>query len=391
MTRFRWLARAAICCSLQGLAMHGAGAQTYPTIPGNPIDGRRIVVQGRCVRCHAVWGNGGNLGPDFAMVGGGRSLQQLAGMFWNHTPRMIETVRERGFPWPTFSQDELADIISYIYYVKLFDEPGDSALGRRWFAEKRCVECHAVGGSGGTSAPALDSYAQYIAPIMLAEGLWNHGPLMRQRQTQQQGRALMFLGREIADIQAYIRANSSARDRRVTFLLPPDPTNGGRLFAERRCVQCHGDDGRGSRWGPDLRTATEQLRVSEIAGQLWNHSSTMAAAMAARNIRFPEFRGSEMADVIAFLYYLRFYETGGDAAVGERLYADKGCATCHQSADGTAVGPDLAHSDVVLTPLSLATAMWNHAPAMYDQIQVTDADWPRFEDDEMRDPATYLR
>jgi mono/diheme cytochrome c family protein len=225
---------------------------------------------------------------------------------------------------------------------------------------------------------------------MLAQGLWNHGRLMQQRQTRQQGRALMFLGREIADIQAFIRANSSSHDRRVTFLLPPNPTKGGRLFAERQCVQCHGRDGRGTPSGPDLRTATEQLHVSEIAGQLWNHSSAMAAAMEARGIRFPQFRGSEMADVIAFLYYLRFYETGGDVSVGERLYENKGCAACHLAAEGAPVGPDLAHSDVVLTPLALATAMWNHAPAMYDQIQVADAEWPRFEDDEMRDLAAYL-
>jgi mono/diheme cytochrome c family protein len=81
------------------LCLAGSGAplayaQSNQTIPGNPINGRRIFVEGRCVRCHAIWGNGGTLGPDFASVGGGRSLQQLAGMFWNHTPRMIETVRE---------------------------------------------------------------------------------------------------------------------------------------------------------------------------------------------------------------------------------------------------------------------------------------------------------
>ena len=55
------------------------------------------------------------------------------------------------------------------------------------------------------------------------------------------------------------------------------------------------------------------------------------------------------------------------------------------------MGPDLAQSETVLTPLALATAMWDHAPAMYDQMQVSDAEWPRFEGDEMRDLATYLR
>jgi len=366
-------------------------AQATTPFPGDPIAGRRLFVERRCVRCHALWGNGGTLGPDFATAGAGQSLHQLAGMFWNHTPRMIETVRSRGVAWPRFTEPELADIISYIYYVKLFDTPGDPTLGERWFAEKGCVECHAVGGVGGTTAPALDSYARYIAPIALAQGLWNHGPRMRQRQADQRGRALTFLGREIADIQAYIRERSSDRDADVTFLLPPNPTNGKRLFAERQCVRCHGPEGRGTPWGPDLRMATERLHVSEIAGQLWNHSSAMAAAMQNRGITFPEFRGSEMADVIAFLYYLRFYESGGDARAGGRLFAAKGCAGCHSMDGGASIGPNLAQSEAVLTPLGLATAMWNHAPAMYDQMQSVNTEWPRFEGAEMRDVALYLR
>ncbi len=368
-----------------------AHAQSGAALTGDPINGRRLFVEGRCVRCHAIWGNGGTLGPDFATVGAGRSLQQLAGMFWNHTPRMIETVRERGLSWPTFTESELADIISYIYYVKLFDEPGDPDFGQRWFAEKGCVECHSVGGVGGSSAAPLDSYAQFIAPLTLAQGLWNHSPAMRRQQLAERGRALTFLGREIADIQAFIRTQSNLRQRNVVFLQPPDPANGARLFAAKQCVQCHGPSGRGTGYGPDLRAATERLRVSEIAGQLWNHSSAMAAAMSARGIAFPEFRGSEMADVIAFLYYLRFNETEGDAASGERLFAEKGCLACHLT-DGTpSAGPDLTQSEVVRTPLGLATAMWDHAPAMYDRIRSTDTEWPRFEGNEMRDVAVYLR
>ncbi len=275
--------------------------------------------------------------------------------------------------------------------MKLFDEPGDPVLGERWFAEKGCGECHAVGGVGATSGPPLDEYARFIAPIALAEGLWNHGPAMQLQQAVERGRPLTFLGREIADIQAYIRARSSLRGRDIVLLQPPDPNNGERLFAARQCVRCHGRQGRGTASGPDLRAATERLRVSEIAGQLWNHSAAMAAAMRAMGITFPEFRGSEMADVIAFLYYLRFYETDGDARRGERLFAEKGCLACHPADGGSAVGPDLSHSEAVLTPLGLATAMWDHAPAMYDRMQLADADWPRFEDDEMRDVAVYLR
>ncbi len=389
--RLFWLAALGALAALPLLGAATARAQSPRPSTGDPVAGRRIFVERDCVRCHSIWGNGGTLGPDFALVGAGRSLQQLAGLFWNHTPRMIEEVRQRGARWPTLTEQELADLISYIYYVKLFDEPGDPDLGERWFREKRCAQCHAVGGAGGGSGPRLDAYARYIAPIVLAQGMWNHGPAMQAQQSAQGIRLPTFAGRQMADIQAYIRRSSSLRDRDVVFLTPPDPDQGRRLFAAKGCRSCHGPNGRGTEFGPDLRTATQRLRVSEIAGLLWNHSSQMAAAMRARGIEFPRFDGTEMADVIAFLYYLRFYEAGGDAAAGARVFAIKGCGNCHRVDGRPGVGPDLSKSEAVLKPLGLATAMWNHAPAMHARIEQEHVEWPRFEGEEMRDLSEYLR
>ncbi len=380
--------------ALAWLTMTGAPsthAQSTESIPGDPIAGRRLFVERGCVRCHAIWGNGGNLGPDFALVGAGRSLQQLAGVFWNHTPRMIQTVRERGFQWTTFTEAELADIISYIYYVKLFDEPGDPGLGERWYREQRCGTCHAVGGEGGNGGPALDDYARYVAPIVLAQGMWNHWASMRAQLSVERVPMPTFLGREMADIQAYIRERSSLRGRDLVFLTPPNPNTGRRLFTTKGCVGCHGPDGSGTAFGPDLRTATQRLRVSEIAGTLWNHASQMAQVMRGRGISFPRFEGTEMADVIAFLYYLRFNEMGGDVQRGEALFGSKGCSTCHTRGGESAAGPDLSESQAVRTPLGLATAMWDHAPAMYDLSQLQHAEWPLFEGDEMRDLSVFLR
>lgn len=388
----RWSVRSVGVLVWFALVMAPAvGAQSGSAIPGDPIAGGRMFVARQCVRCHSIWGNGGTLGPDFALVGAGRSLQQLAGMFWNHTPRMIETVRARGIEWPTFTETELADVISYIYYVKLFDEPGDPALGERWFLEKRCLECHAIGGAGGAAGPSLDTYARYVAPIALAQGMWNHGPNMQARQAAEGIAMPTFVGREMADVQAYIRRASNLRDRDVVLLQPPNPNIGRELFSAKGCVRCHGHTGEGTTYGPNLLEATQQLGVSEIAGQLWNHSAKMAAAMRDRGITFPQFQGTEMADVIAFLYYLRFYETEGDVQTGAVLFAEKGCANCHTPDDGPSIGPDLSKSQAVLTPLGLATAMWDHAPAMYDRMQSAEVEWPRFEDNEMRDLSVYLR
>lgn len=365
-------------------------AQSPIPQPGDPAAGRRLFEERGCLRCHSIWGNGGTLGPDFAIVGAGRSMQQLAGLFWNHTPRMIETVRSRGFEWPTFTEVELAHLISYVYYVKLFDEPGDAGLGERWFSDKRCAQCHSVGGAGGRVGPPLDGYARYIAPFMLAEGMWNHGPAMQARQTAGGVPIPTFVGREMADIQAYIRRASTLRNRGIVFFQAPNPRNGERLFTSKGCSRCHGASGRGTDFGPDLRMATSRLRVSEIAGVLWNHSFQMSEAIRARGFTFPQFQGAEMADVIAFLYYLRFYEANGDARAGRGVFESKGCVVCHAASSDAAIGPDLAQSLVTRTPLGLATAMWNHAPEMFDVTQSQRVEWPRFEGDEMRDLAAYL-
>jgi len=388
--RGRWTALAISGLLLTG-ARSAAGQPRPSSLSGNPTAGERLFSERGCARCHAIWGNGGQLGPDLGQAGLGRSLLQLAGMFWNHTPRMIETVRSRGFEWSRFSESELANVISYIYYVKLFDKPGDPSLGSRWLTEKRCRECHSVGGKGGRVGPPLDEFAQYLTPIPLASGMWNHGRVMRSKQVVAGIPTPRFYGDEISDIQAYIRQVGRVPGGKIVLLPPPDPARGERLFRAKSCTSCHGLSGRGTSFGPDLRTAIQRLHVSEIAGELWNHSATMSARIKQRGIRFPKFVDTELADVIAYLYYLRFEEAEGNARIGQQLFSSKGCIRCHGPSGSGSIGPNLAESEQVATPLGLATAMWNHAPNMYERIQQAGIAWPLFQGDEMRDLAAYLR
>ena len=61
---------------LVGLTLAGGAlqGQTGMVVRGNPAEGRRLFEERGCVRCHSIWGNGGVLGPDFAVVGAGRTL-----------------------------------------------------------------------------------------------------------------------------------------------------------------------------------------------------------------------------------------------------------------------------------------------------------------------------
>jgi hypothetical protein len=125
--------------------------------------------------------------------------------------------------------------------------------------------------------------------------------------------------------------------------------------------------------GPPLDPYARYIGPIMLAERMWNHGPAMQAWQAASGVPIPSFQGREMADIHA---YVRRSSTLG--------------AGCHAPEGGTRVGPDLARSATVKTPLGLATAMWNHAPAMFDVTQSRKVDWPRFERDEMRDLSAYL-
>lgn len=90
-----------------------------------------------------------------------------------------------------------------------------------------------------------------------------------------------------------------------------------------------------------------------------------------------------MADALASCNTCGSMRLGGRRGA-EPVCAGKGCFQLlfgHRRAE---IGPSVTRSDAVSTLLGLATATWNHAPSMYDVIQVEDVDWPRFEVDEGR-------
>src|SRR6266545_6774240 len=177
-------------------------------VSDNPLKGRTVFVNKGCVKCHSVWGVGGKLGPDLSRAGMGRSFLQISGLLWSHSPRMVELMEQRGVSRPTFTPDEMGELVSYLYYLNYFNEPGDAVSGRALFSEKGCVMCHSVGGLGGTVASSLDKYHEYASPLFLAQGMWNQGPRMAGTQRTHGMLNPALQGKQLADIAAYVRGQA---------------------------------------------------------------------------------------------------------------------------------------------------------------------------------------
>jgi len=361
------------------------GAEAW-SLSGDPFRGRDLLSAKRCNQCHSVWSHGGILGPDMSAAVAGKSLLDLVGDFWNHTPRMIDAMVGRGYPWPTIDRGEMADLLSYLYYLRLFDEPGDVARGELAFSRLRCASCHSLAGEGGTTGGPLDRFSAYPSAVVLGQAMWNAGPRMQRAQIARWTAMSIFVGGEMADIQAYIRSQGVRADRRVELLPLPDPSRGASVFTTKRCAECHRERGGVA---PDLTSSAIHLTVSEINGKLWNHSYTMNEWMRERGIPFPRFEGTEMADLISYLYFLGFSGGEGRAERGATVFRERGCVRCHEGVGAEAV--DLAGSKVVADPIALSASMWNHAPEMHKLMAERAVAWPQFDPGDMKDLVAYLR
>jgi cytochrome c len=125
---------------------------------------------------------------------------------------------------------------------------------------------------------------------------------------------------------------------------------------------------------------------------MWNHAPAMQKLAKQRGILWRPFAGSEMRDLIAYLYSISLLDQPGDARRGERLFVEKGCATCHSvSRGGSKIGPDLKQWKQYGSPILWAELMWSHALNMEEKMREFGVGWPRFEGNEMVDLITYIR
>jgi cytochrome c2 len=361
----------------------------------DPLAGSRVFGNKGCSKCHTIHGEGGEGGPDLTRITGRRSFYDLTAAMWNHLPRMIEEMRQRGIRRPRLSPQETGDLIAFLYTLDYFDPPGNAEVGKRLFTQKKCVVCHQVGGVGGVVGPNLDFLEQYGSPIIIAVAMWNHGPAMLEAMRVKAIERPTFKGSELLDIIAYLKSASKAPATGPLYVFPGRADEGRRLFVKKRCIECHSLEGQGSlgpKAGSSLAKRDLHLGMTGFAAAMWNKIPAMLEAMQRRKISVPRLQAQEMADLVAYLYAVQYLAGPGDAQAGRELVANKGCLDCHSvSGKGGKMAADLARIPGLDSPTVVVSALWNHAFVMASSMNARGRSWPRLSAEEMADLVAFLQ
>jgi hypothetical protein len=120
--------------------------------------------------------------------------------------------------------------------------------------------------------------------------MWNHAPLMRAKGSP----ALPQMGSgEMSNLIAFLFSQSYFFER-------GDSGRGRRVFQNKGCEGCH-ERRRRETNAPDLTQASELYSPITLTSDVWQHGPSMFQMMRQNGKTWPQFTGSEMKDLIAYL------------------------------------------------------------------------------------------
>ena len=382
----RRLAAFALAVALLSAA---TGEAAEPRLPDNPLSGRLLFEDRNCSQCHGLSGDGPGIGPD---LGGGSfdgSFLDLGAALWNHVPGMSVALASTDLTWPTLTAEEATELLSFLYFIDYLGQPGDPTEGQQLFRREGCASCHSVDGRGGKSGPDLGALETFSSPLAVAQDIWNHGPAMLEMIRQRGLPPPTFEAGDLANLSAFLRRLGGTAPLGGVLPAPGSPNRGRTLFAAKGCAVCHGDDARGGD-GPDLARAGLPRSAEAIAGKMWSHALSMRTEMQARGISWPTLSTEELADVVAFLYFLPFPDPPGDADRGAAVFVERSCAECHATGETGQRAPELTGGDAGWSAAGLVSAMWSHAPLMSEEILAEGRPWPELTGEQLRDLLAFL-
>jgi cytochrome c len=97
-----------------------------------------------------------------------------------------------------------------------------------------------------------------------------------------------------------------------------------------------------------------------------------------------------VADLFAFLYFIRYMDEPGNPRNGKAVMETKYCGKCHSVVKEGAKG-DLSVWGMYTNPILWAQMMWNHTPQMEREMKKRGLAWVEFKGNEMVDLIAYIR
>ena len=354
----------------------GIQAAQIAIVPGSAVRGARVFQDKQCAQCHSL--------ADLKNRSGRTATPALlASTMWNHTPMMWSALGSNPSR-PPMSSLETADLFSYFYSLDYFTDPGDAARGKAVFEEKHCAGCHTSSDGRPPKGPALAEWAETKDPINWAERMWNHSGAMWDEMQKSGVRWPQLSPENIVDLFVYIRNLPSSRSQAATF--QPGEPELGRVVFEQRCDTCHAF-GAKLPHKIDLLDRPGPRTLTGYVAAMWNHAPTMHRMAGST---FPVLAQGEMTNLIAYLFAQRYFFEKGDVARGQRVFREKNCYRCHEERRAQTGAPNLTQQNEQFSPVTMASAVWRHGPAMLEAMRLDHLTWPEFHDSEMTNLIAYL-
>ena len=133
------------------------------------------------------------------------TVGQISGVLWNHSYAMHGQMRREGRAFPRFREHELADVISYLYFLSYRGRPGDASRGANVFRKNGCSVCHEAGTG---QAPDLTKLHAGDDSIGLSAAMWNHAPQMHEVMAEFGMPWPKFEEGEMEDMVAFLQASA---------------------------------------------------------------------------------------------------------------------------------------------------------------------------------------
>jgi mono/diheme cytochrome c family protein len=203
----------------------------------------------------------------------------------------------------------------------------------------------------------------------------------------------VFEGTEMMDLLEYVKINAKGA-RETAFITPGNPREGKQVFASKGCIKCHAIKGEGGKEAEDLgrRAKTYYKSLTQIASIMWNKGPAVLEKMSQTSTGIPKFAPKEMADLIAFLYFLHFVDDPGNPTNGKRIFSEQGCSKCHglDGKPGEWMTVSLSKYQKVRSYMDIMAGFWNHSAEIDRAMKEKGIFWPRFRRGELADLFEFI-